>query len=660
VERGGLGPVVLTDVAKANPAQGAGLVCEAVSFFRDKNEIHLKGPGRIEVSQAMMGRTDAKALKDPPLTATWEKELDVELANVVGAKGGGGVLGGGRRAPRHVLFTGRADITDTDFHIDSDLLDVLVASGVDAKGATKQVLEHLLAVGGVHVKSERQQGLGIADASKPDGINADRLEVMTAMFPGEKALLPARLLAQGNVVAWSYDPHKEGGKDTGKLNREAVYTPTFDLALAPKGRTDTAVADSRSNLRVAAKSLMASGGVIVELEGYAAQMVTATGRTLTANMEGGKDSATAVIDGEALPDGSIKYAQLAQADNKIGGEHIQLDQKTKSITIPGKGQFVFIEPGDKGKPDTPVQVTWDQKMDFDGKIMMARFFGNVDAHVFNRKDEESKLTCNKELDIQLPQRGGEAGDVVAVNKAGGKSRLRSLTALGNVVAEGSTLDEQGKIIQGLRLESEVLKYDDGRKELSVPGPGRLAIIDFRPEKTGDSANDSRGQTRFTWAGSLAYDQSGMISFDKNVTMWHQPLKPFKLPSAGDGSKPASGGPANPPLELTTDRLTAMLQQSKTAGGAAANPLSMGGGGQKLESVEADGHSIMTLGEDKLAGQTLTFDAVHDVATAEAGGDQLAEIYRPPEAMAQYRKIVWDLTKNDNAITATGIVGSVQQ
>lgn len=688
LEPAGLPTVTATDKDPQHPTFGTGrLVCQGLSFFRAANHVSLQGPGTIEVPPELMGR-ESQGKSEKPLLATWQKQLDVEFASVGNSKD----PEKSKRVPRHVVFTGDSDITSSDFHIDSNMLDVLVANaGADAKGNQKSVLEHVLATGGgsgVHLKYPHQSGGTIDEAAKPDGLNADRLELMTEI-PGGAGVgggggpVPSRLLAEGNVEAWSYAPHRENGtgaaRETGQLDKQAIYTPKLDVALEPRKSSGTGTGGTGGGMakNVQAKSLIASEGVIVELEGFSAETVQASGRTLTVitHADQGRELATAVIDGEGMPDGTIKYAQLTQGPNKIGGEHIDLDQHTRMISIPGKGQFDFVQPppqAEKDKPATPVTVTWDRKMDFDGRSMMARFFGNVDGHVHDRKDLESQLTCDDELDVQLAKRGKDAGNLTANGAQGGRG-LQSLRAVGNVKAYGATLDESGKPITGLLIEkTNLLKYDDATKRLDIPGAGMLSVLDNRPEKPGETDQGGRGSTVFKWQGSLTYvGVDDLITLDDRVYMRHQPLKPMKGLGGATGAPGVTAAAApngkakNPPIELWTDKLTAKLKGKDATRGATANPLEMGSGEQKLELVTAQGtpqqDSKLQMGTDEsIIARTLIFDTVRNQATGIAAPEGIGQLTRPGEALVNFQKVVWDMTKNQNAFTITGGSGEIQQ
>src|SRR5206468_2357469 len=153
-------------------------------------------------------------------------------------------------------------------------LDVLIASTGDLK--TPHVLEHFLATGNVIIKSARGNN-GIDDAAKPDGIAAKRLELLTSLPAGSKIPAPAQLLADGDVVAWTYTDQKNGGESK-RLARQTIYTPKLDVTLEPKDHLPaTATANTPTNLAMGGgtnvRTMTATDGVKVELEGFGNQTV---------------------------------------------------------------------------------------------------------------------------------------------------------------------------------------------------------------------------------------------------------------------------------------------------------------------------------------------------------------------------------------------------
>jgi hypothetical protein len=674
LEPGDVGPVVVTDADVVDPVHAIQrLTCEGIHFSSVDNRVHIDGPGHMEVPQSVL-RHDARATGEP-LMVVWENTLDLDLLKgaAKGTKENSGYT------VRRALFAGRTSITNVDFHLDSDALDILLAaaastgSGTGKDAKSTPVLEHLLATGNVHVKGANRTGAGIQDADDPDGINADRLELMTTM--GANGHTPSRLLAEGNVTAWGYQAEQTTGAKAHQFSKNTLYTPRFDAQLAARARTgQKGPATSLGGVDVT--SFVASDGVIVQIESKSSPTVYAKGKTLTAQVDHVNSASRAVLDGERLADGTEAFAEVSQGergDNRITGLRIFLDEKNKAIDIPGKGTFNFVQEAQKpGQTAMPAQVTWTRSMHFDNKDLLAHFTGDIDAHLVGRTDQISKLTCNKTLDVQLTKDPAAGTGPTAV----GKMHLAKVTATGNVTALGTKFDAAGKILSSIYLtKTEKLTYNEASKNLDIPGPGQLLLQDYgtdkpaKADKSDKSDSDSHGDTLFTWEGSLTYNgPSGLIAFSKNVYMNHHPLKPFKVMEEDPSKKPAAAVPgAAPPdqhLILTADSLIAKVSSSKGAAAepTSASPLALGAGGQqKLDNILARGHAILSLGDEKLSAETLTYDKLTDIATAVGNDvDHPAEIFRPGQGIMTGDSIKWDLTKGKNAIEVTGGHGTMQQ
>jgi hypothetical protein len=666
LEPGEVGPVVVNQADPAAPNSIAQqLTCQGIHYASDEHQMHLDGPGHLEVAQSFL-RKDVHASGNP-LTVVWEKALDLEFfkAPANGAKESLNV--------RRAIFSGRSVINNVDFHLDSDTLDLLLARAGKGDGSkSTPSLEHMLAMGNVHVKGESKAGTGILDAANPDGIDADRLELLTTPGTDGKPT-PSRLMADGNVTAWGYQT-EDGGK--GHVSKNTLYTPKFVAELGLKTGAKKTASTGLGGIEPTA--FIASNGVIVQIDSATNPTIFAKGKTLTAHIDRANNEAKAVLDGEQLPNGTQAFAELSQGergDNKITGLRIFLDQKNQSIDIPGKGTFNFVQPPQKqGQAAMPAEVTWTDSMHYDNRSLLAHFTGNIDAHLVGSTDQIGKLTCDKTFDVQLMKdpKGATPPPSPAGPVAMGKLHLGELTAIGDVTAEGAKFDPAGKLLTRIYLtKTETLLYNEASKNLDIPGPGQLLLQDYRADKNTKSTGDSHGDTLFTWDGSLTYNgPTGLIAFSKNVYMNHHPLKPFKLAEDEPSTKtttPVTAPPPPPPdqhLILTADSLIAKVSTAKgpDAGPTSASPIALSAGSQQtLESILARGRAILSLGDEKLSAETLTFDKPTNIATATASDvDHPAEIFRPGEGITTAESIKWDITKGKNAIEVVGGHGTMQQ
>ena len=108
----------------------------------------------------------------------------------------------------------------------------------------------------------------------------------------------------------------------------------------------------------------------------------------------------------------------------------------------------------------------------------------------------------------------------------------------------------------------------------------------------------------------------------------QPKKPLNL-----ASSPLRGGATthHPVKEvlLNTDRLVATLAKTKDAIKTSASPIGLGEGGNlEVSKVDAEGGAHLYAEEFELIGDSLQFDAVAHIATANGKGENDAVVLQP--------------------------------
>ncbi len=641
----------LAAITFADPTLGKA-TCDGLAFTQTgdgTSTVELVGPGNIEVLQSAVRRsTNPQDAKRPPITAAWSKLLVLDLLTIPDSQKSSTPANSPASSPRgtlmvrHGVMTGDVALRDTGFSLRADSLDFLIASTADSKNPA--ALEKLLATGHIQIRAARTGSTSLLDADKPDGLSANTLELLTAVAEGSKLPVLSSMIASGDVLAWS---HTED-KDTKKIHRQQITAPKLQVDLAPRDAS-AAVATTQSFDGSQVQQMIASDGVKVELEGFGALPVTATAQSLVADPKAGK----ATLQGIVQPNGIVRFARVQQGENQIAGEKILLDQKSQSLEIPGNGAFVFSQPGQKaGDADTPVQVTWSKNMSYHGKGLLASFNGNVKAEMLGHADQYSRLTCDESLTVKLTQQNetNAAGPATAPTATApaslGKIQLAELIALGNVKAEGATLDPAQKPITRLFMQAPKLVYTEASKTMTIPGTGSLLIEDYRIDP--QTRPEGKGQTAFAWTGSLSYvGTTGTITFSKDVRMIHIPVKPFQPAGAKPADKPAAQR-----IDLNCSTLTALMIQSKDAGGGntIASPVALGAGGnQKLAKVSAT-DAALNLDNNELAAAILDFDAVENKAVARGKNGSWAA-FSNGDNRGEADQIIWDLTKDgQNAFT----------
>ncbi|HVX87194.1 MAG TPA: hypothetical protein VH253_20585 [Phycisphaerae bacterium] len=670
IEPGELGQVRMADTA------GGSGTCQKVSYDRNTNHLTLRGPGVIDVPQTLLRKSASAGGK--PLEITWQTSLDLDLMDVPDAKKPG--KSGTMPAVRRAILAGGAKIDDPTFQLSADTIDALIANTTDA--INPQTLEHLLATGNVTVKSARSGGRNGQAAPEPDGINGQRLELLTAV-PGDgrsKAPVPTRLLVDGDVMAWSYRTEKESGGAAGSSKakgpgKETIYGQHLDIALSAKPKssdTGEAMAGGVGLGDYQATSFTADGGntdrgVKVELENYASQLITATAHVLHATP----------LDNRATLEGAAgNPARVAFAENAISGEKILLDQNKKTFEIPGAGEFLFTLPASKERKEpAPMRVTWSDRMLFDSDALLATFDGNTVARMLSVKTADSSQLTADHLRVRLkhekpmatPGTATAPGESDLANLAGSSDlTLDTIDADGKVVASGSQTGPDGKVLTQMLLETEKLTYADETHQLTIPVPGKMLLIDNRPEKEKAASagagggpagmaggNGARGQTAFKWDGKLVYNQhDNTVELTKNVQMVHRPAKAIRLTSDAASSL----------VDLETQHLVAKLSQPKDLGNATelASPVGVGAGGnQQLESVRADGGATLTLdNKQELRTDVLSYDNLTNIATATSTGSNPGTYTDPDkQQLLHFSSLKWDM--HNNAVTTSNLGGNLQ-
>jgi hypothetical protein len=663
IEPGEVGFVKLADSTKGTAT------CMGLSYVRDSNHLKLAGPGKLEVSQGLL-RRNAAASTDAngrPLTISWQRLLDLDLIDLPDPKkpGKNNVLPAVRRA----VLTGLARIDDPTFQLASDTLDVLVANTADP--ASPQAIEHLLATGNVSIKSFRNDKTGIA--REPEGLTSQRLELLTSAGPAGGAPVPSKLLVDGDVAAWSFRNDKNDAKTetvavstTGKAPKppakQTIYAPHLEIALAPKPKSaDTAgqtgaigmgdyeatrfVASGGDAATLPAETTSAVTGVKIELENYAPHLITATAQSLEALPA--SNQAT-LLGSAAAP------VKVAFADNTISGQRIELDQNKKSFHIPGKGEFVFTLPANKDrKQPTPMQVRWEKEMTFDSEALLATFQGDTVAQMTAAKGSDSSTLTANTLQVKLKNAKGQNGAADLAGNLAGSSDLAldTITASGNVKANGGQMAADDTPITRMYLTTERLVYDDNTHTLTIPVAGAMSLEDYRPEKANAGGmGGGRGQTAFKWDGDLIYDQrANTVELIRGVHMVHVPKKAIAVAGnkAGAGSR----------IELNTEHLLAKLSQVKNLTGATSIDSTVGvgnDGNQQLDNVRADHGAVLTMDtKQELHADTLTYDNNTHMATANGTNDSQITFIDPDKQLIHATQLTWDMANDKVAVRNPG-------
>jgi len=434
-------------------------------------------------------------------------------------------------------------------------------------------LEHMLATGGVKVirKGERPEDQG--------ELFADRLEILSNKGADGTPVISS-MLADGNVTSWRYSKAEStkatpttvaaataasqpaDPRETYSMQKLSAGKFIADLKLKPKTVATSAPA-ATGPADTAAIDLIASS---FDVEHFVAQdavkldvippvhspkeRVSASGDFLDSHPIDG----TSVITGKLNPDGTggvrVTHGNDVMLSSRIELRNYKTDKSTTekdkyNIVCPGPGTFHITLPPTAQHPDpTPMDISWQTKMSYDGAANLIIFEGKPLARSPGKFEDQAYLACDNVITIKLKEVEKKAKADAAT--AFGDFDIDWMQAVGNVDARGATYDPNGKLLSRERLSaSDSLKYTkkpDG-DQIDIPGTGYMVIEDNRPDKPkADGKNEfsTAGETDLMWKGSLTRNEKGTITISKDVVFLFRPEKPIKF---AEGLTPASSQPA---------------------------------------------------------------------------------------------------------------------
>ena len=339
-------------------------------------------------------------------------------------------------------------------------------------------------------------------------------------------------------------------------------------------------------------------------------------------------------------------AAIAQGDSTILGPRIDLDARTRRMTVEGAGRFEHTLRDPEGLPNGMVVSTWSDSMRFDDALGRLNAAGDVTVvstpDAFTR-DTLSAQRVEVEITPQLGRdsidgRGPVERELLAARAYGDSSADRARPA--TVETRRYDPADPERVTGLLYLEGDQITADTVRNTLRVPGAGTLLVMDRRdegrpitepvtepaparpqgPDPLGGSAGP--GLTRFTWLGSFDLDRaSGIAVMEDGVLVRHKTI--------------AAGANAGQIADLATDRLTAGFAESDDA----ENPFA-------LRTAEALGSVVFRATGKVLTADGANYDAATDVLHALALPGRFVELQEPGRpAPLSARAIMWDLARD---------------
>ncbi|HEU00851.1 MAG TPA: hypothetical protein ENH89_10950 [Aurantimonas coralicida] len=467
------------------------IVCAKIRFDVPAGKVFLTGPGRI--SQA------------PDLTTTTRPAED-EADPTAQLDEAGSIIWGGRM---------EANIGEQE-RIDAD-----------GKKTKQQYIEDAVFFGDVVLSQgpsdagEASGRASDASADQPGGdfVQCDVLKVWMKAQPDGK-IIPEVAVAKGNVSG------RQAGSDieAGEVRVFFDYVETLTAEGLVEKHLKPSIVQAEHDVRI--------------IDHRNDQTIEATADLVESDLR----DKTAVLYGRK------KHAVIRQDQNTLAGDLIRLDQNRQSAVVEGPGRMQFeIESdmdGNELADPRPVDITWDEGMEYYGKTNAAVFTGNVhlisqfesmdcqQMRLLFEKDEsaapDAEATSQPAEVASGPEEDVESGREMGLNlEHYSRRKLATITAHGDVVLRSREEDDDGKLMRRLRLTGEQLFYDVRVNKLTMVRAGSMIVEDYRPADQ-VAASDSEtptqrpNQTGFRWTRIMVLDQeSRSVELQGDVRMVHR-------------------------------------------------------------------------------------------------------------------------------------------
>jgi lipopolysaccharide export system protein LptA len=480
---------------------------------------------------------------------------------------------------------------------------------------------------------------GNARAADTRGGSLEGQSIIVQFLEGSDAAVPTSAVAIGNVVAT---------RGTSRLQSDELEA-TFLTGVADKGKVDRVIA--KDNVR-----FTGADGV-----GASCDLLTAFANDQLADLEG-----QMVTLSQTRP----TTAEFAA----VTGTKMRLEGLTGRLTVFGAGVFRQEGPLDE-TPDAPrglkAIARWSQGMTYDDTTGQLDASGDTEAQAFSSplsydelKSQQIKLTLTRG---SAPSQS--AGDGLGLltqplppnsPDAAQRKQLLTATAIGTAKTPASVTSRRFAVGTArdnfattqpemlMYLQGAVITADNAAGTLTVPGEGKLLVVDRRPEDknakpaapTTDTLasiaggkSGSRGNSLFDWKGSMSVAKAtNTLTMSKTVRLIHTP------------ADAAQAG-----AELECDTLTAeLLSQPGTQASAAAEP--------SLRKVNADGAVFAKSGKREVVADAVTYDAVLRRMEAWSKGVNMVTATDPSSATpVTAQALFWDLATDRIEIRKPGTI-----
>ncbi len=334
-------------------------------------------------------------------------------------------------------------------------------------------------------------------------------------------------------------------------------------------------------------------------------------------------------------------AQVTQAGSTIGGEHITLRAKRRSVEVVGPGTFAHDIALDQAPDATPglkgqVNARWTQSMRFEDTLGTVECRGDV--RVISTPDALTRDTLKADrMTINLtpmptsdPVGGSRSPERQLISaRASGRAEPGQTPVPASVESRSYSPENPELAIGVLYLEGAQILADNEKQTLVVPGAGTLLVLDREQSQQRDQAaqpdrpTGGSGLTRFTWKSRMTLERlQGTGTFAGTVQVDHKSLS------------------SNEIATLQTDTLVANFETDPTG---MENAESIAGNANALTSAIAQGNVRFLYENRELVCDLAEYDAIEESLFASAVDNNLVTLYNNDgTAPTSARTLLWDL------------------
>jgi lipopolysaccharide export system protein LptA len=359
-------------------------------------------------------------------------------------------------------------------------------------------------------------------------------------------------------------------------------------------------------------------------------------------------------------------ARVGRAGATVSGSQILINGRARTARVVGPGRFDLAP--DPGTPSNApndashasartVEATWVDGMSFDDVAGRIECFGQAAAVSRSRPGapaasgptQKDTLAAERVLIELSPAPPGTTTATARADRPQTRALLRA-TAYGTVNAQGAAqpasvesrlylADDPDRVERLFYLEGMEIAADNARSTLTVPGAGKLLMLDRRDRAAsttnsgslwGELASAGPGLTRFEWREGMSLDRaSGRATMTSRVRLRHKSL--------ADGST----------IDLQSDRLSADIQETLAPPGATTQP-APGTDAVRGELVRADatGSVYFAAKGRELVADQIRYDATRGEAIATTLGTNPVSYFDPSRGSpVTAPRLTWDMRQD---------------